>query len=234
MIISALCLLLTFNIADIMGKIQPSLAPGVGFHLQFDGTWKPEKIPSKVLKNSAFSGYLKIKGKDCSVFETPSKDQWAQVTPPAGLNMNASVRFCVVAATLAEETVGSIKWISAPVDPGVLKKFADEENIKIENLQENVKKSKLQKLSLSDWKNLEESLSYNLNAVQEMVQSARNDDVHSDILESMEDMSKYGYAKAPVIAQREDGSVTLISGDEQLIAARALGVTPEVMLVHLD
>jgi hypothetical protein len=64
---------------------EPKLTPGVAFHLQPDGSWSPEKLPSDVLTDAKFSGYLTIDGYRCSVFETPDKSMWAQksVNTPA-------------------------------------------------------------------------------------------------------------------------------------------------------
>ncbi len=56
------------------------MTPGVGFFLKTDGTWDQSEIPEKVLKESKFSGHLKINGYDCTVFEMENGDQWAQKT----------------------------------------------------------------------------------------------------------------------------------------------------------
>ena len=56
----------------------PKLQPGIGFHLQPDGSWEAEKIPPHVLSEAVFSGYLTIEGYRSTVFETKDKDQWAQ------------------------------------------------------------------------------------------------------------------------------------------------------------
>jgi hypothetical protein len=57
---------------------EPSLAPGYGFYLDASGQWVVKEIPEEVLKEAKHSGYLKIQGYKCTVFETPSKEQWAQ------------------------------------------------------------------------------------------------------------------------------------------------------------
>jgi hypothetical protein len=61
-----------------MPQDDVKLQPGIGFRLQPDGSWKPEKIPSDVLRDAKFSGYLTIDGYRSTVFETPDKNQWAQ------------------------------------------------------------------------------------------------------------------------------------------------------------
>lgn len=71
--------ILTFtHRADIDSKVR--LSPGVGFHLQKDGSWKAEKIPADVLHTAIYSGFLTIEGKKCTVFDTSNKEQWAQVS----------------------------------------------------------------------------------------------------------------------------------------------------------
>jgi len=56
----------------------PELTPGYGFHLEGDGHWDIQKLPSEVLERAVFSGYLKILGYESAVFEMPDGDQWAQ------------------------------------------------------------------------------------------------------------------------------------------------------------
>lgn len=53
------------------------LTPGIGFHLQPDGTWAPEKIPDEVIDHAEFSGYLTINGYRSTVFDTED-GSWAQ------------------------------------------------------------------------------------------------------------------------------------------------------------
>jgi hypothetical protein len=53
------------------------LTPGVGFHLQPDGSWVAEKIPPEVIENAIFSGYLTIEGYRSTVFNSDN-DSWAQ------------------------------------------------------------------------------------------------------------------------------------------------------------
>lgn len=54
------------------------LTPGYGFHLEGDGYWDVQEIPSSVISNAEFSGYLKINGYNSAVFEMKDGDQWAQ------------------------------------------------------------------------------------------------------------------------------------------------------------
>jgi hypothetical protein len=61
-----------------MEESEARLQPGVAFHLEPGGQWKPEKIPPAVIEEAKFSGYLTIQGYRCTVFETPDKNQWAQ------------------------------------------------------------------------------------------------------------------------------------------------------------
>lgn len=53
------------------------LSSGIGFHLQPDGRWEPEKVPDHVVENAKFSGFLTIQGYRCVVFEL-NGEQWAQ------------------------------------------------------------------------------------------------------------------------------------------------------------
>lgn len=57
---------------------EPTLQPGVAFHLMEDGSWKPEKLPPEVLQGAEFSGFLTIDGYRCSVFEAYDGSEWAQ------------------------------------------------------------------------------------------------------------------------------------------------------------
>lgn len=59
-------------------KDEPRLSPGKGFFLGPDGRWNVKDIPSKVVEEAEFSGYLTIQGYNCMVFEMPDKSMWAQ------------------------------------------------------------------------------------------------------------------------------------------------------------
>lgn len=59
-------------------ETESRLTPGLGFHLGENGQWVVEEIPEDVLATARFSGFLTIHGYKCTVFETPSLDQWAQ------------------------------------------------------------------------------------------------------------------------------------------------------------
>lgn len=61
-----------------MPSDDPLLQSGIGFHLNPDGSWKPEKIPPEVLKGAVFSGYLTINGYRSTVFNTKDGSSWAQ------------------------------------------------------------------------------------------------------------------------------------------------------------
>lgn len=60
------------------GETESRLTPGLGFRLGENGHWEVEEIPEDVLTTARFSGYLTIDGFRCTVFETPSHEQWAQ------------------------------------------------------------------------------------------------------------------------------------------------------------
>jgi len=62
----------------VAGAEESQLTPGLGFHLGDNGHWVVEEIPEDVIATARFSGYLTIHGYRCTVFETPSQDQWAQ------------------------------------------------------------------------------------------------------------------------------------------------------------
>jgi hypothetical protein len=61
-----------------VAETDPSLTPGIAWHLDPQGQWKTEKLPPDVLSGAAFSGFLTVEGYRASVFETPEGDQWAQ------------------------------------------------------------------------------------------------------------------------------------------------------------
>ena len=50
---------------------------GPAFHLQPDGTWAVEAVPSDVVREARFSGFLAIEGYWCAVFDTGGQT-WAQ------------------------------------------------------------------------------------------------------------------------------------------------------------
>ncbi len=54
------------------------MTSGLGFHLQPDGQWDVKNVPENVVRDSTFSGYLKIQGYKCLVYNTPEGDSWAQ------------------------------------------------------------------------------------------------------------------------------------------------------------
>jgi hypothetical protein len=85
---------------------SPKLTPGNGFKLQPDGQWKAEQIPSEVLKDAQFSGYLTIKGYRSTVFDTPDGGQWAQKSMNTPVNASVSPLAKRVAA----------RWLKAQQD----------------------------------------------------------------------------------------------------------------------
>ncbi len=64
-----------------MAKAVSELVPGPAFHLEGDGKWDIQELPSEVLKSAKYFGEIKIKGYPAVVFEMPDGDQWAQKAP---------------------------------------------------------------------------------------------------------------------------------------------------------
>lgn len=59
-------------------KDEPRLTEGVGFFLSPKGDWNVQELPSKVVEEAEFSGYLTIQGYKCMVFDMPGGEMWAQ------------------------------------------------------------------------------------------------------------------------------------------------------------
>lgn len=59
-------------------KDEPGLSIGSGFFLKPDGQWDIIDLPTKVVEEAAFSGYITIQGYSCTVFEMPNGDMYAQ------------------------------------------------------------------------------------------------------------------------------------------------------------
>jgi len=64
--------------ARIALDAYPELTSGYAFHLEGDGHWDVQELPTEALERAVFSGYLEIEGYQCAVFEMPDGDQWAQ------------------------------------------------------------------------------------------------------------------------------------------------------------
>jgi len=206
---------------------EPILTPGIGFHLQPDGSWDPEEIPEDVLEDAKFSGYLTIDGIKSSVFETRSKAQWAQKTPPAGLNV--STRLLVAAFHIAG--VPSVSWVPPSLDEEEeeLVRLADEEGLEMPSLLQEAHSAKMRPLSESDWQRLEGTDSFGISSVNEATDIAEG--YGRDVDSVIQGMVQGAGIPAPIILERSDGSITLVSGNARLMAARALGLTPRVLWV---
>lgn len=59
-------------------KDEPGLSEGSGFFLKPDGQWDIIDLPPDAVEEAAFSGYLTIQGYNCTVFEMPNGDMYAQ------------------------------------------------------------------------------------------------------------------------------------------------------------
>ena len=206
--------------------MDPSLTPGVGFHLQPDGSWKAEKIPSKVISEAKFSGFLEIEGVKSSVFETKSKDQWAQKTPPAGLNISS--KLLRVAARIAGV---SVKWTppSLEEEEEELTRVADEEGLDMPALFAAAHAAKLRPLTNIDWQRLENTDSYGIQSVNEATDIAEG--YGKDVDSIIGGMVHGAGIPAAIILERADGSITLVAGNARLMAAKALGQTPDVLWI---
>jgi len=60
---------------------DPRLVPGPAFHLEGDGQWDVQDLPSAALHGARYVGRIKIDGYPAVVFETRDGDQWAQKEP---------------------------------------------------------------------------------------------------------------------------------------------------------
>jgi hypothetical protein len=64
-----------------VAKAVSELVPGPAFHLEGDGKWDVQELPSDVLKSAKYFGEIKIEGYPAVIFEMPDGDQWAQKAP---------------------------------------------------------------------------------------------------------------------------------------------------------
>lgn len=206
---------------------RPSLEPGNAFRLNTRGGWDVKPLPPEVIKKAEFSGYLTIDGVKSVVFVTPDGEQWAQRTPPSG--MNVASRLLVAAARISGAP--SVSWVPPSLDEEEeeLVRMADEEGYDMPSLLRAAHGAKMRALSESDWQRLEGTDSYSISSVNEATHIAEGygRDVDS-VIQGMVDGSGI---PAPIILERADGSITLVSGNARLMAARALGLTPHVLWV---
>jgi hypothetical protein len=71
-------------------SVGERLTSGVGFYLEPSGSWDEMEIPDMVVEKAAMSGHLKINGYECTVFDMPNGDQWAQKTSEPSISPIAS------------------------------------------------------------------------------------------------------------------------------------------------
>lgn len=204
----------------------PSLEPGNAFRLNAGGGWDIMKLPPDVADEAEFSGYLTIRGVNSAVFETPDGEQWAQRTPPAGLNVSARV---MCAAMRIAET--SVSWVSPSLEEEEeeLVRLADEEGLDMPSLLREAHRAKLRALKDSDWQRLEGTDSYDVSSVNEATHIAEG--YGRDVDSVIQGMVQGAGIPAPIVLERTDGSLTLVSGNARLMAARALGLSPQVLWV---
>lgn len=206
----------------------PSLEPGHAFRLNAEGQWDIMKVPPDVIKEAKFSGFLLIKGVESSVFEGPDGTQWAQKTPPSGLNI--STRLVRVAMKIAG-IVPSFRWVSPDLEEEEkeLAMIADEEGLSMPDLWSAAHAAKLRSLSDMDWQRLEGTDSYGMESINEATHVAEGYGRDADSV--IKGMVGGAGIPAPIVLEKPDGSLRLVSGNARLMAARALGLTPDVLWI---
>lgn len=206
----------------------PRLEPGYGFRLNPKGTWDVSKIPDNVLKDANFSGFLTIRGQKCSVFEDEDEVQWAQKTPSSGLNVSSSL----VRSAFRVAGSPSARWISPGLDEEQedMAFVADEEGYDMPSLFEAAGSAKMRALSDADWGRLEGSSSFDVQSVGDAAGIAKS--YGRDVDSIMQGIAQGAGIPAPIVLERSDGSIRLVSGNARLMAAKVLGIQPEVLWIR--
>ncbi len=189
------------------------LSSGAGYFLNDDGEWEIKNIPNDVLKNSKYSGYLTINGVKCSVFDSHDGKQWAQKTIDKVSSKVASV------------------WNRPLLDEekSDLLKLSESEGVDLNKLIEEFKSARMVSLGDETWSRLENTNSFNIKNIESArkVSKLSGDDVEP-ILQSLGNETSL---PAPIVYQRDDGSVVLVCGNARLIAAKAMKITPKVIFM---
>lgn len=205
----------------------PSLEPGKAFRLNARGGWDVTDVPPDAIRKSKFSGYLQIEGIDSAVFDGPDGVSWAQRVPPAGLNVSS--RLIASALRIAGPMSGT--WVppSLEEEDEALVRLADEEGLDMPSLLRAARSAKMRALSESDWRRLERTDSYGVDSVSDATHIAES--YGRDVDSVIRGFAQGASIPAPVVLERPDGSITLVCGNARLMAARALGLSPQVLWV---
>lgn len=188
------------------------LTPGYGFHLLDDGSWKVEEIPSSVLYSAKESGTLRIEGFPSRVFETPDGDMWAQKD--------------VVTAS------GSV-W-QRPVEESAkaeIERFCKVHGLDGPSAVDLFSYSSLQKLGESAWYSLKGDSYYQVDGLEEAREVAEEDS--RDIETFLSRIGSGQKIDAPIILKTPDGDMWVVDGSTRLLAARALNLYPQVLVIDM-
>lgn len=189
------------------------LTPGYGFHLLDDGSWKVEEIPSSVIYSAEESGTLRIEGVPSRVFETPDGDMWAQ-------------RDVLIAS-------GSI-W-QRPVEESAraeIERFCKSHGIDSNTAMDLFSYTGLKKLGESEWYKLHGDSYYQVDGLDEARNVAEEDSRDVDAF-----LDKIGSGEkidAPILIKTRDGETWIVDGSTRLLAARALNMYPQVLLIDMS
>lgn len=193
----------------------PRLTPGAGFKLQPSGQWKAEEIPQGVLKDAKVSGVLVIEGFRCVVFEMPDGEMWAQ--------KDSSHR---------ASNVSPFTWISPDLseEKGDLQRVALQEHLEPGALLRQAQSASILPLSDKDWQRLEGTSSFDVGTLDSAASLVET--YGRDFERIVRGMNSGAEIPTPIVLERQDGSIVLVSGDARLMAARASGIVPEVLWVR--
>ena len=123
-------------------------------------------------------------------------------------------------------------WISPNLseESGDLQRIAFQEHLEPSALLHQAESAPLRSLDDRDWQRLEGTSSFDVGTLDSAASMAET--YGRDFERIVSGMNSGAEIPAPIVLERQDGSIVLVSGNARLMAARAVGIIPEVLWVR--
>lgn len=133
-----------------------------------------------------------------------------------------------------DEDLREASWYKTPMpqEHDEFMRVSKDENIPMAALTNAYATAQLVDLTDDVWSSLENTDSWEVSDEQRARQLAKR--YGKDLSPIIAGLKGNSRLPAPIVLQRQDGSMTLVGGNTRLMAARALGITPKVALAKLE